>query len=547
MPPKKAPAGLNEQGLAPNSFTQASRGGKPVALPAPQNPRMPAADESHVKHMQATRAAGEHAQNRELLGWGGHEGIRPEWQGRFSGLQEHMPNVMGQRGAPAINQPHEATPGVPVMRRWEDMSGHEQGVGKEILRQQGFGGNGRDPMEHFTQNKTDQMLRHAARNNQAGTSESATQHFYGGAPVTTKIGDETLNKEHHAAMTEGPGKLDEMRSEIQSHPTFQDATRHLSAAQQGDAARAMAGQAIADTSPNLKYYQPKKDGTTNWPNIESARKGSHAALTGGDPEPGGQGFMNNRVKAKNNLQDMMATGNYDSGTRAASPKTGPFGGALVQPHSPDAFTVADVHESGSAFPGSTHTGAGFGAGKSAVHRDSAGARVERYPDEPESKTDGMERSMTTKKSAKGDVQIGMAGPNRGEAYLDSGTEGLPHAMNDYAARQSHAQLGISRGTEFADNAHSSQAARWGGEQLDRTDIQPSHGHIYPVVQAHGSDHAGAQLSTMLAARKGDAGAQHLVSQHQFGQVSAGKQYQRNPHMSHTTDPSTNVQRGGYLT
>src|SRR6185312_15827693 len=102
-----------------------------------------------------------------------------------------------------------------------------------------------------------------------------------------------------------------------------------------------------------------------------------------------------------------------------------------------------------------------------------------------------------KKTAKGVTQIGMAGPNRGEAFLDSGTEGLPHAMNDYAARQSHAQLGIPRGTNYADNAHSAQAARWGGEQLDRPDIQPSHGHLYPVVQNHGSGHAGADLSTML--------------------------------------------------
>ena len=291
-----------------------------------------------------------------------------------------------------------------------------------MLRRQGFGDANRTPMEHLTQNKTDQMYRHVARNNQAGVQESASQHFYGGAPVTTRIPDEQLQKTHTDAMTQGAGKLDEIRGEIKGHPTFQGATRHLSPAQQDQAAHAM-GKAVADTSPNLKYYQPLKSGEVKWPNIESAQKGARAALEGGEPESGGQGFMTSRRKARDSLQHMMTTGDYDSGraTLASSPKTSPFNGALVQPHSADAFTTDDVHESNSQFPGGGGgtgrsrggPGQGFGASKSAVYRDAAGTRAEHFPDEPASKVAGMTRQTETKKTAKGPVQIGATGASRG--------------------------------------------------------------------------------------------------------------------------------------
>lgn len=546
----------NEQGLQPNQFTQTTRGGKPADLsgqtPGGSIRDLPPVSEAHVQHMQSTRAAGEHAQKMEHLGWSG-EGLSDAWRPRFSGLHSMMPNVSAEKGTSAINQPHEAEPSVPVMRRWEDMSAGEQGQGREMLRRQGFGGNGRDPMEHLVQNKTDQMYRHVARNNQAGVNESASQHFYGGAPVTTSIPDEHLQKTHTEAMNQGPGKLDEMRGEISNHPTFQGATRHLSAAQQDSASRAMAGKAIADTSPNLKYYQPLKSGDTKWPNIESAQKGARAALEGGEPESGGQGFMTSRKKARDSLQHMMTSGDYDAGNMAISPKTSPFGGALVQPHSADAFTVDDVHESNSQFPGGSGgtgrsrggDGQGFTAAKSAVYRDDAGTRVEHFADEPAAKVEGMTRQTETKKTAKGPIQVGATATSRGEAMLNTGYEGVAHRANDYASRVSNAKLGISRSVNHADNVHPAQAARWGGEQMDRTDIMPAHAHMYPVIQNHGSDHPGGRLHTMHAAASGDEGAQRLVSEHQFGQIH-GNGHMPNPHLAHKYDPSRDMSRGGYL-
>ena len=543
----------NDQGLQPNQFTKATRGGKPVDLsgqtPAGNIRNLPPVSDAHIQHMQATRAAGEHAQRMETMGWSG-EGLSDEWRPRFSGLHDMMPNVSAQHGTSAINQPHEAEPSVPVMRRWEDMSHAEQAQGNEMLRRQGFGDSTRTPMEHLVQNKTDQMYRHVARNNQAGVQENASQHFYGGAPVTTRISDEGPQKVHTDAMLQGPGKLDEMRDEIAAHPAFQGATRHMNPLQQDQAARAMAGKAIADTSPNLKYYQPLKSGETNWPNIESARKGARAALEGGEPETGGQGFMTSRRKARDSLQHMMGSGDYDSGNMAISPKTSPFGGALVQPHSADAFTVDDVHESNSQFPGGSGGtgrsrgggGQGFSAAKSAVYRDSSGGRVEHYADEPAAKVEGMTRQTEIKKTAKGPVEVGATATSRGEAMLNTGYEGVAHRANDYAARMSNSNLGISRGVNYSDNVHPAQAARWGGEQMDRTDIMPSHAHMYPVIQNHGSD---LSLHTMLAAVSGDSGAQHMVSQHQFGQIH-GNGYIQNPHQSHKYDPSRDMSRGGYL-
>ena len=60
--------------------------------------------------------------------------------------------------------------------------------------------------------------------------------------------------------------------------------------------------------------------------------------------------------------------------------------------------------------------------------------------------------------------------------------------------------------------------------------------MYPVVQNHGSD---LSLHTMRAAVSGDSGAQHMVSQHQFGQIH-GNGYMPNPHLDQKYDPSRDM-------
>jgi hypothetical protein len=617
--PARGADDLNDQGLRPNQFTQAMRGSERASLPAPNaRPTLPAANEADVAHMQRTRDAAEHARRMETLGWSG-EGLSGEWRARFSGASDMYPNMQAKHGTSTINAPHQTTLSVPVGRRWEDLSGAEQDTVSEQKRREGYGGlskaqfpghyGGRaegteSPMEHYARSKEDANYRAVARNNMAGTQEDAVQHFYGGAPVTTKFDDPAHQARHNDVMTEGPRKFDDAVGQIRRSDEFAASMKEHGIPEHlhDEAARSVAGVAVADTSPQLKFYQPRKNGTVGWPNLESARSAVHGAMTGTTPykenpdNPGKnlQGTDGNRERAKDHVLDMMRTGNFDSGLLEYSPKTSPFNGGVVNPHTADALTVRDVQEGNSEFPSGAkpadvvkgrastqtsemvhakngmsaklvtkgrpgnqtvtprleHSG-GFnnGAEKSTVWtHPETGKPVELFPDEDPSKVAGhapkmVTRTKTAKDGTTTEVSEQARGQSRGEWSTSALPEGLQHAAGDYAARQAAANMGVSRGVEYADNAHPHQATRWGGEKLDRLSYgseESAFGHHRPVHIDNGTH---TPLTDMMAAHA--SGDQSHMNATQFSGL-AKTRYVESPHMDNHYDPSRDMRTGGYI-
>lgn len=481
MPPAKKPAPDVSNPLtggAPNSFTKVTNRELPApSLRAQMPAQMPEADRSRMAaaHQAATGPGGI---NEGQLGYGRTGGMSPRAHAFVTGAHRMFPNEAAKAGTPAINEPHEAHPHVTVQRRAEDLSAPEVAKGVKTLQNYGYGHDPISELKHVQGQATDRVIgEHAA----AGVEESNSQHFYGGAPVTSDVGH--MQPAHNAGITAANDRFHAGAGRLLNHPQFQARTAGMSDQQRSDHALGTMAQATADTSPNSKWRTSK-----GWPNMEQAEESATAGLEGrrgtaGKPDAvnGGIKFVTGRVqnhaKAADRVDEMTTTGqgSHAYGDHTTSPKTMAFRGALAQPNSPDAYKVTDVHEAGVVLPGASTS-------KSKMYTDPTGTRKGKigvFPDEPASASKGLTPIMKNPKTQD-------SGNARAEQML-SDSRATVHALNDHATRHALAERGLSRGVNYADNVHHQQAAAWGSQQVRRPDVAVAHSDQYPVVRDWGAE------------------------------------------------------------
>ena len=476
---KEAPDVSNPlTGQAPNSFTKVTNRDLPApSLRAQMPAAMPEADRSRMAaaHQEAT---GPDGVNAGQLGYRRPEGMSPMQFSQVMGAHRMFPNEAAKAGTPAINEPHEAHPHVTVQRRAEDLSAPEVAKGVKTLQNYGYGHDPISELKHVQGQATDRIIgEHAA----AGVEESNSQHFYGGAPVTSDVG--RMQDVHNAGITAANDRFHEGAHRLLNHPQFQARTAGMSEQERSDHAVGTMAQATADTSPNSKWRTSQ-----GWPNMEQAEESATAGLEGrrgtaGKPDAvnGGIKFVTGRVqnhaKAAERVDEMTRTGqgSHAYGDHTTSPKTMAFRGALAQPNSPDAMKVTDVHEAGVVLPGANTS-------KSRMYSDPTGQRKGKigvFPDQPASASEGLTPIMKNPKSQD-------TGNARAEQML-SDSRSTVHALNDYATRHALAERGLSRGQNYADNVHHQQAATWGSQQVRRPDVAVAHADQYPVVRDWGAE------------------------------------------------------------
>lgn len=460
-------------GQPPNSFTKVTNRDLPApSLRAQMPAAMPAADQARMRaaHVEAT---GPDGVNAGQLGYRRPEGMNPQQFSQVMGAHRMFPNQAAAAGTPAINEPHAAHPHVTVQRRAEDLSGPEVAKGVQTLKNYGYGDDPVAELKRVQGQATDRIIgEHAA----AGVEESNSQHFYGGAPVTSDVGH--MQGVHNAGITAANDRFHQGANRLLNHPQFQARTAGMSDQERADHALGTMAQATADTSPNSKWRTAQ-----GWPNMEQAEESATAGLEGrrgtaGKPDAvnGGIKFVTGRVqnhaKAAERVDEMTTTGqgSHAYGDHTTSPKTMAFRGALAQPNSPDAYKVTDVHEAGVVLPGANTS-------KSRMYTDPTGQRKGKigvFPDEPESASAGLTPIMKNPKAQE-------TGNARAEQML-SDSRSTVHALNDYATRHALAERGLSRGVNYADNVHHQQAATWGSQQVRRPDVAVGHADQYPVVR-----------------------------------------------------------------
>lgn len=394
----------------------------------------------------------------------------------ISGGHHMFPNEAARRNEPAINEPHDANPGVTVQRRAEDLSGPEYRKGEQVLAH--YGHDAKDPVGSLQDTQARLLNRTMAEHVQAGVDESSSHMFYGGTPHKIE-GDPDMDFAHRAGVMEGRYHFEDAVHDLTNHAQFASRTSGMSPGQKQSAATNIMAQATTDTSPNTKWRI--KD---SWPNMDQAQEAIDAGLTGRVARPFA-GRPDNVRTATGRVAEMMDSpepSRHAFGNPVTSPKTVAFGGALVDRDSPDAYKVSDVHEGSNISPSLT-------TAKSIAHSGHAsGKNVNIHPDDPARRSNGLTPIYD---QATGKNKVGLSRP---EEMLAKGRSTI-HALNDYASRAALANAGLSRGTNYADNVHAMQAATWGSQQMLRHDVDISHANQYPVVrnwaaEGHNVPHGG---------------------------------------------------------
>ncbi|MFD9947202.1 hypothetical protein ACFWYW_23950 [Nonomuraea sp. NPDC059023] len=506
MPPKKkGPADPNLNpitGQPANTFTATTGRALPRAVNAKQF-EGPAADATRMRrlHREVTAPGGS---ADAQLGYRRPEGMSHADFTWLAGGHRMFPNTAAERGSPAINQPHEHHPEITVQRRAEDLTGPEYRKGEAVLAH--YGHDPRNPIGSLEKTHHQALDRVMAEHIQAGVNESGSQMFYGGRP-TTRLPDADLQKRHDESMMSAYGRLEQAHHNVMSHQQFAD---------NPVMARAVTNQAVADTSPNSKWRS--KD---SWPNIEQAEEAVSAAVEGRDPRFI-SGRKQNNYKVVERTLHSLSTGDpstHHYGDPYSAAKTIAFRGALADKDHADAYKVSDIHEASVVAPG-------LPTSKSKMYTGADGKKFPYYADQPVSAVRGATPVIKTTVSEKtGKVtEKHDTGNSRPEQMLSDG-KSYVHALNDYATRRVAAERGLSRGVNYADNAHTIQAAAWGSQQMRRADVMVSHADQYPVVRDWASE--GAQsLSPEWSSHFGEHSGMHL-----------GAQFRPNPNTKINTNPS----------
>lgn len=468
-------------GQAPNSFTQATN----RDLPEPTNVREPSKDLGLQRRTR--KAADEHLRGHASDAPMGYrlDGISEEYRTFVTGANHMFPNRAKERGVPAINEPHEADPGVTVQRRAEDLSGKEYRKGAQTLAQ--YGHDPKDPVGSLKKMQGKALDHTVAQHIAAGTQESSSQMFYGGTPTTTDM-DHDLDslQRHESGVMASHDRFREGVNKISQHPGMRDAIGHLSPREQQDASTRLMAQATADTSPNTKWRDSRKDGSDSrypWPNMQQAEEATVAAVEMREPK-----FISGRIGNIHKAADRVghAIDNKDFnvhqyGNPRSAAKTVAFRGALVDKDAADAYKVTDVHEASVVAPWLSTAKAHMHA-RVDEEGEQVGPKVHVYADTPKAHRTGLKPLTKTTGGQGGEIKtVPQWGVSRPEAMLQQGGSTV-HALNDYATRSVLAERGLSRGVEYADNAHAMQGATWGMQQMRRKDVNVSPADQYPVTR-----------------------------------------------------------------
>jgi hypothetical protein len=439
--------------------------------------------------------------------------LTPALVGWVAGVHNTFPD---KPTGPAINEPHEAAPHEVVQRRLEDLSGNEIEHMDKTMSQYGYAGDTpQEKVGHLGNIQMRNMFRVLSENTQAGVNENSRQLFYGGTP-NTRISDPVLHKLHEDKVLESQRRFNMGVSGIANHPEFTNRFGHLPGHEQDEIARTMEATALADTSPNSKWQTSK---TGRWPNMEQGEEVVSSEFEGRPPKFI-SGRVQNNVKAQKNIAAISTKGPSALRDMTRTPKTTPFRGALIQHDSPDSFTVSDIHEGKQIAPHLT-----VEKPNTYVKRDSEGNQVgnliqiERNQPVPRGYKPHVDE---TGKQKTGDSQV--------ESML-SDSHGTIHAANDYATRQVNAELGISRGVNYADNLNVGQAARWGSQQQHRADVPTSHADLYPVVRSWGSEGSTLAKPSWMPENSGQWDAL-------FEDKSASPVWEENKNTNSKKDPTT---------
>lgn len=499
-------------GQQPNSFTQVTN----HTLATPTSPRASTLDPTEGRRLRAQtqqELASPTSRVDAPLGYRAPDGMSHRSFSWLMGAHHMFPNTST---GPAINEPHAAEAGIKPLRRAEDLSGPEYNQGRQALAH--YGHDVKDPVGSLRSVQERNVRRVVAEHVAAGTEESASQLFYGGTPQT-KL-PEPFAEAHRQSMMGAQERMREARTTLQTDPHFQTATAGASEEDKHLLARNVTASNVSDTSPNSKFRTSK-----GWPNIEQAEEAGKAGLEGRKPT-----FISGRIQNNDKAAARTADAvrNQDPavdkfGDPKSAPKTIAFRNALIRHDSPDSYAVSDVMEGHQVFPGMT-TSKGLNHREKSTDGTPTGPMVAVHPDTPRSARKNLVPVL--KPGAKGPVAD--TGLSRVEEGLRDG-KSYVHAINDHVHRQISADMGISRGENYADNVNALQAAKWGSEQVSRPDVNVSHADQYPVVRdwaAEGHDNLTGLGRQMFGSRSG-MGQQFRVNPNTKAR-GAGKDPMRGP-------------------
>ena len=351
---------------------------------------------------------------------------------------------------PAINEPHEAGPHHPVIRRAEDLTGDEYQKGVDALALGGV-----TPSDVKT-NIRDSIDRANMRAILAGETRMAGEGFYGGDTAPNRMIEAATRK-------------------VLSHPSGRITDSNT--------ARAAAVAAVSATSPKNKVEQVKKDGTVTNPNQIAADTGIQAGL---DKVPithyPAEGGIRGNMDVAADRVDKIADGTplYESGFKGV--KTTAFAAAQYQASGPDSYRVSDVHSTRTVVPHTSHSKGSMmlavdSGGKSpASHlffpEDMGGDGLPKPSAAQKRLADhGMEdRAYTPKMSEQkpGQKPKPIKSNSLGEVVLGRG--GLPvHAIADRASREVAFDLGWTPSVNHAQAQNAIQEIDWRDQQIIRPD------------------------------------------------------------------------------
>jgi hypothetical protein len=374
---------------------------------------------------------------------------------------------------PAINEPHEAHPNVPVERRYEDLNDAEKTQATTALDRVG------SSVDIATKNIQDSYDRAHYRAILGFSGQPAGLGFYGGPSTEHRLNTQLIG-------------------EVMEHPEFK--SRGLTE----DHAIAMVNSAMAATSPKQRVEQGSGENVT-YPNHASGRIAVMHVLNGGDPQsvpksPHG-GMHGNVIRAAHLASRVLNEGALtpelfeESGIKVRN-----FGGAKSVASSADSFRVNDVHSTRTALP---HLSPAKSKKFTVLtpEGESTGITHEYDAEDVDTKT-GLPKPAHAKKRLEHygleghtyAVKLNSKGkPHLGDSPVEKVVRTDPvHAALDLAGRRANAAKGLVPTERHAQATHIGQEIDWRDQQILRPDMSYSIETEHPVTNPL-LHHAGVQV------------------------------------------------------
>jgi hypothetical protein len=371
-------------------------------------------------------------------------------------------SVPGIKKGPAIDEPHEAEPNVPVERRYEDLNDAEKTKADTVLDRVG------SSVDIASKHIQDSYDRAHYRAILGFSGQPAGIGFYGGPSTEHKINSELI-------------------AQVMEHPEFK--ARGLTQ----DHAVAMVNAAMAATSPR-QAVQVGSGNNVTYPNHAAGRVGVEHALAGGDPEdvpkaPHG-GIHQNTIRGAKLATQTLTEGALipelfaDSGIKVRN-----FAGAKSVASSADAFRVNDVHSTGTALP---HLATEANKKFSVIDPNGVDTgQVHEYEAEDVDEKTGLPKAIHAKKrlahhKLEGHTyQIALDSkgkPARGDSPVEKTVrDNVVHSALDLAGRRANAAKGLVPTERHAQATHIGQEIDWRDRQILRPDLPYSLETEHPVT------------------------------------------------------------------